>query len=118
MKLQHIQEARYHGTPKIISQIGQAIDAAKMDPDDLTDVTVDRDQSNGFPDQFDIDDVDQTIRDISDRYGKYDDGPGESEDYVTWTGVELIPNSVDNSGKDVYRIDVTLDVDNKVVEIY
>ena len=106
MKLQDIQEARYHGVPKIIAQIEQAIRDAESD-------------SGEFPAQFEIDDMEQTVRDISSRYEhKANIGPGESESYPTWLGVGRIPNSIDNSGKDIYRIDVTVDVDNKVVEVY
>jgi hypothetical protein len=105
-----IKEARYHGVPKIIAQIEQAIKDAESD-------------SEEFPAQFEIDDVEQTIRDISARYEhKANIGPGESESYPTWLGVGRIPTSIqhfpDNSGKDIYRIDVTVDVDNKVVEVY
>lgn len=108
MKLQHIQEARYHGVPKIITQIEQAIKDAETD-------------SGEFPATIDVDDIDQAIKDITTRYGSLSE-KDSGDEYVTWLAVGRVPRLPSRSeyetGKDIYRIDITLDVEHEVIEVY
>lgn len=103
MKLSHIQEASYYGMPQLIKQIETIISEDKI------------------PDQIDIEDTEQALEVLKARYGekhKYDSYQNGATEQHTWVGVAHIPNSVDGSDKDMYRVDITLDMVDKIVEVY
>lgn len=103
MKLQDLQEARYHATDPVIQWIKKSIDE-EIVPGDL-----------------EIDDPDETLEAITKVFGLYDKKYHDANSLqYTWNAIAKIPYEGDLKVRPntMYSIDLTLDVVDRLLEIY